>query len=95
MLILQQNRNTTPSIKRKAAQNHPKHIDTPKLTIGHFIALQREEIHLHPLEHRCKLLQTESVDTPLVQPHPQGADSTIKINHELPDCRKGTTNPAI
>ena len=30
-------------------------LDTSKLTIGHFIALQREEIHLHSPEHPHKL----------------------------------------
>jgi len=55
MLILQKSRDIALSIKRQAAQNHAKSIDTPKLTIGHFIALQREEIQLHPPEHRGKL----------------------------------------
>ena len=90
MLILQQNRNTTLSIKRQGTQSHAKPTDTPKLTTGHFIALQREEIQLHPPEHRCKLPQPGNLDKPLVQPYPQGADSTIKRNHELPAYRKGT-----
>jgi len=51
MLILQQFRNTALSIKIQAAQSHIKAIDTSKLTTGHFIALQREEIQLHPPEH--------------------------------------------
>ena len=55
MLILQQSRNTALSIKRQASQSHAKSIDTPKLTTGHFIAIQREEIQLHPPEHRHKL----------------------------------------
>ena len=55
MLILQQIWNTALSIKRQAAQSHAKPIDTPKLTIGHVIELQREEIQLHPPEHRHKL----------------------------------------
>ena len=32
-----------------------KPLDTSKFTTGHFIALQREEIQLHPPEHRHKL----------------------------------------
>ena len=32
----------------QTAKSHTKPIDTSKLTIGHFIALQREEIQLHP-----------------------------------------------
>ena len=55
MLILQQSRNTTLSIKRQAAQSHAKPIETPKLTTGHFIALQKEEIQLHPPERLHKL----------------------------------------
>ena len=90
MLILQQSRNTTLSIKRQAAQSHAKPIDTPKLTTGHLIALQREEIQLHPPEHRCKLAQPGNLDKPLVQPHPQGEDSSIKRNHKCPAYRKGT-----
>ena len=33
-----------PWTLRQAAQTHTKPIDTPKLTTGHFIALQREEL---------------------------------------------------
>ena len=53
-LILQKHRNITLSIKIQAAKSHTKPIDTSKLTTGHFIALQREEIQLHPPEHQCK-----------------------------------------
>ena len=59
--ILQQNRNTTLNIKRWAAQSHAKATDTLKLTAGHFTALQREVIQLHPPEHRHKLPQTEKL----------------------------------
>jgi len=55
MLILQQCRNTALSIKIQAAQSHAKLIETPKPTTEDFIALQREEIQLHPPEHKCKL----------------------------------------
>ena len=47
-LILLQRRNITLSIKIQVAKSHTKPIDTSKLTIGHFIALQREEIQFHP-----------------------------------------------
>ena len=50
-LILQQSRNITLSTKIQVAKSHTKPIDTSKLTAGHFIALQREEIQLHPPEH--------------------------------------------
>jgi len=43
------------SFNIQAAQSHTKSIDISKLTTGHFIALQREEIQLHPPEHRRKL----------------------------------------
>ena len=42
------------NIKIQAAQSHTKPIDTPKLTTGHFIALQREEMQLHPPENLYK-----------------------------------------
>ena len=70
-LILQQNRNTTLNIKRWASQSHAEPIGTPKLTIGHFNALLREELQLHPPEHRHKLPQPGNPDKPLVQIHPQ------------------------
>ena len=41
--------------KKKAAKSLAKPIDTPTVTTGHFIALQTEEIQLHPPEHRLKL----------------------------------------
>ena len=69
MLILRQSRNTALSIKRQAFQSHAKPMDTPKLTTGHFIALQREEIQLHPPEHKHKLPQPENLDKLLVQSH--------------------------
>jgi len=55
MQILQQHRNTALSFNIQAAQSHPKTIDISYLITGHFIALQREEIQLHPPEHRNKL----------------------------------------
>ena len=51
MLILQQCRNIALSINTQAAQIHTKPIDVSKLTTGHLVALQREEIKLHPPEH--------------------------------------------
>ena len=84
MLILQQNKSTTLNITRQASQSHAKPIDTPKLTMGHFIAFQREEIQFHPLEHRHKFSQPGNLGKSLVQSYPQGADSAIKRNHELP-----------
>ena len=95
MIILQQSRNKALSIKKQAAQSHAKPIDTPKLITGHCIALQKEEIQLHPPEQRHKLPQAGNLDKPLVQPHPQEADSTIKRNYELLAYRKGTPNTAI
>jgi len=35
----------------QAAQSHTKPVNISKLTTGHFIALQREEIKLHPPEY--------------------------------------------
>ena len=67
MLICQQNSNTTLNIKRQASRTHAKPIDTPKLTMGHFIELQGEEIQFHPPEQRHKLSQWENLDKPVVQ----------------------------
>ena len=67
----------------------------PKLTTGHFIALQREEIQPHSTELRPKLHLTGNLDKPLVQPHPEGADSTVKRDHDLLACREGTPNTTI
>ena len=88
ILILQQCRNIALSIKIQAAQSHTKPKDTSKLTIGHFIALQREEIQLHPPEHRSTLPDPGNLDKPLVQPYPQGGTSTIKRDHK-PRIQKG------
>ena len=43
------------ALKKQVAKSHTKPIDTLKPTTGHFIALQREEIQLHPPEHQHKL----------------------------------------
>ena len=47
--ILQQSKNITLNTKIQAAKSHIKSIDTSKLTARHFIASQKEEVHLHPL----------------------------------------------
>ena len=93
-LILQQSGNITLSTKIQVAKSYTKPRDTSKLTTGHFIALQREEIQFHPPEHRCKLLQPGNRDKPIVQPHPQGGTSTIKRNHKPRAYRKATPNTA-
>ena len=43
--------NITLSLNTQADQSHTKPIDISKLITGHFIALQKEEIQLHPPEH--------------------------------------------
>ena len=48
MQIIQQCRNIALNFNIQAAQSHTKPIDISKLTTGHSIALQREEIQLHP-----------------------------------------------
>ena len=55
MQILQQRRNLALNLNVQAAQSHTKTIDIPKLTTGHLIALQTEEIQLHPPEHQHKI----------------------------------------
>ena len=96
MLILQQCRNTALSIKIQAAQSHAKPTDTTKLTTGHFIALQKEEIQFTTQNpDSSSANQAGNLDKPLDQPHLQGASSTIKRNHKLPAYRKTTPNTAI
>ena len=84
MPILQQCRNIALSINIQASQSHMKPTDTSKLTTGHFIAHQIEEIQLHPPEHWHKLPWSGNLDKPLIQSHPQGGTSTVKRNHKLP-----------
>ena len=93
--ILQQHRNIALSFNIQDAQSHTKCTDISKLISGHFIALQREEIQLHPPEPQHKLPQPENLDKPPVQPHPQWGTSTIKRNHKLPEFRKATPNTVI
>ena len=95
MLILQQYRNTALSIKIQAAQNHTKLTDTSKLTIGHFIALQKEETPAPPARTLMKASLIRNFDKPLFQLHPQVATSTIQRNHKPPEYRKVTLNTAI
>ena len=94
-IILQQSRNTTLIIKKWTAESHARPIETPKLTTGHFIALQTEEIQFHRPEHRHRLPQSGNLDKPVAQPHPEEEDSTIKRNHKLLHCRKGTPNTTM
>jgi len=55
MKILQQHKNIALNFNIQAAQSHTKPTDISKLITGHSIALQREEIQLHPPEHWHKL----------------------------------------
>ena len=62
----------------------------PKITTGHLTGLQRKEIQFHTPEYIYKVPQPGNLYKPLVQTHSQRADSTIKRNHEIPACSKGT-----
>ena len=53
--ILQQHRNMALNFNIQAAKSHTKPTDISKLTTGHYVALQREEIQLHPPEHHHKV----------------------------------------
>ena len=68
MQILQQCRNIALSFNIQAAQSHTKPRDISKLTTGHFIALQREEIQLHPLEHQPSFPNQETLTSHLSNP---------------------------
>jgi len=94
MLILQQYRNTAKNIKRQAAQSYAKPTDTSKLTTGHLHCTPgiRDPAPLTRIQMQAP--PRENLEKPLVQPHPQGVDPTIKRSHVLPACRKGTPNTA-
>ena len=68
MQILQQHRNIDLSSNTQAAQSHTKPTDISKLTTGHFIELQREEIQLHPPEHGHKLPYQKTLTSHLSNP---------------------------
>ena len=70
----------------KPYQTHRHH----KAHYEHCIALQRGEIQLHLPEHRHKFPQLGNHNKPLVQPHPQGADTTIKRNYDPPSYSRET-----
>ena len=76
-------------IGRKSSQRHtkPRH---PKQTTGPGISLQGDKIQLHPPEHRHPY--TGKFHKALAQPHPWGADTTIKRNYDFPACRQETPN---
>ena len=50
MQILQQHRNIVLGFNIQASESHTKPTDILRLTSGHFIALQREDIQLYPPE---------------------------------------------
>ena len=56
MQILQKHRNIDLSFNTQAAQSHTKPTDILKLITWHLVALQREEIKLHPPEHHQETL---------------------------------------
>ena len=68
----------SPELQYTGCPSYTKPIDYSKLTTGHYIALQREEIQLHPPEHRQKFPQPGNLDKPLVKLHPWGSVSTIR-----------------
>ena len=67
-LILQQRRNITLSTKIQAAKSHTKPTDTSKLTTGHFIASQGEEVQLHPRANKFQG-KTYQANSPTKQEH--------------------------
>ena len=89
MQIIQQHRNIALSFNIQAVQSHIKPTDISKLTTGHLIALQREEIQLHPPEHPHKLPWPGNLDKPPVQPHLQWGNSTIKRTPQTARIQKG------
>ena len=84
MQILQQHRNIALSFNIEAAQSHTKPIDISKLTTGHFIALQREEIQLHPPEHQ----QASLTRKPWQATHPTLLTVRNRHNKEEPQTAR-------
>ena len=71
---------------RRTTQRHTEPIDTRKPTIGHWAALQRDEIQLHQPEHRHKLPQPGKQHGTATQPHqhgqtPQPRTTTLRTFH--------------
>ena len=64
----------------------------PKLPAGYFIALQREEMQLHPPDHRCKLPQPGNLDKPLPTP-PTGSNLHNKEEPQTSSIQKGHPKP--
>ena len=81
-LILQQCRNITLSINIQATQSHIKLTDTSKLTTRYFIALQREEIQLHP----------PNTDTSFPNQETLTSHSPNPIHRKEPPQKRGTTH---
>ena len=73
----------------QAYQSYSKTIDISQLVTRHFIALQREEIQLHPPEHGHKLPESRNLDKPQIQPHPQRGNSIIKRTPQTARIQKG------
>ena len=78
----QQRRNITLSIKIQAAKSHTEPIDTSQHTTGHLIALQREQIQLHPPEHQASFPNQETLISHLSNP----------THREEPPQKRGATN---
>ena len=87
---------------KTGAQTHPSADSLPKIVLKahrhtktHYLtwpAHQKEEIQLHPPEHRYESLPPGTLHKPLDQTYPQGANTRSKRNYDPEACRKETSN---
>ena len=78
MLILQQCRNIAICIKIQAVKSHTKPIDTPKLTTGHFIALQKKRDPAPPIRTPMQISLTRKLWQATSTTPPTGSNLHIK-----------------
>ena len=68
---------------KRTVQSHTEFIDTPKPTIIHWTALQRDEIQLHQPEHRHKSPHPGNHHRIWIQPLPQRQTPQLRITMTL------------
>ena len=79
-------------ISREAALNNNKFTDAPKHTTRHGPAHQKDKIQPQPPKHRHQSTPQGSLQKPLNQPYPLGADTKNNGNYEPAACKIETAN---
>ena len=70
------------NIKRQAAQTIPKPLAPQNSLLD--TALPSKQTKFSSIHENTEILPTRKVSQPLLKPHPEGADSTIKRNDDPP-----------